>query len=123
MGSTRPQRGDTPGSCRPPMRTVANAGSSSCIPSRRRWRRAGGLPVGKGSRNRQFHIRSRSGPAEYRELAPYHLGALLHAGETEVSLAPHAIQHVLVDALAVVPHPETKVPLVVPHFHVDVARL
>src|SRR5258708_38071548 len=49
-------------------------------------------------------------------------GALTHAGQAEVPLAPACIDNILVNSLSVVPDPQPELPFAIPDFHLNPAR-
>jgi hypothetical protein len=50
------------------------------------------------------------------------LGALTHACQAEVPLAPACIDNILVNSLSVVPDPQPELPSAIPDFHLNPAR-
>src|SRR5712691_12361806 len=93
--------------------------SRSSFSRRHRPPRNGGFQICKRSGNTELGLRTGIEPADDSKLAPHKLGALLHAGQTMVSGAPAFLENLRVDALAVVPDPQPKLPFGILDFHFD----
>src|SRR5216684_1755216 len=76
-----------------------------------------------GGRNGHFSLRAGVEFTPDRQLASLKFGAFVHTRQTIVSGAPASIQDRRINALAVVPYPQPKLPLVVANFHFDPLRV
>src|SRR6266700_6142606 len=79
--------------------------------------RCGRFGVRDGGGNGQLGLHTGVEFTPDRELTSHKFGAFVHTRQTVVSGAPASIQERRINALAVVPHPQPKLPLVVADFH------
>src|SRR5262249_19339938 len=79
----------------------------------------GGLRVSNGGGNCQLGFCARVKLAPHCQLSTHKLGAFVHARQTVVAHASARIKDFRVNPLAVVPHAQAKLPLVIVDFHFD----
>ena len=75
--------------------------------------------VGHRRRDSQFHLRAGSAFAPYLQLPADTLGALTHPPQAKVSQAAFLTQRGRINADAIVPHDDTKMPCIIPDFRFD----
>src|SRR5690242_18708816 len=78
--------------------------------------------ISQQSGNRKFHLSARTHFTPEIKVSADSLGPFAHARYAEVSRLSAGPQDFGVDALAIIAHPQTKLIVIVPDLHFDVAR-
>ena len=96
--------------------------ASPRLPRKQTKMAAGMTSVSHRRGDSQFQLRVSPVFAPDFQLSAGTFRALAHAGQTVVTGAPFLAKHIRIDSGSVVPHPDAKLPYIVPDFHFDSPR-